>query len=195
MTQLYLTTPSHPAPDMPQKLNEILARTDIAAVRMARGDQAPGAYASLVGELIPAIQNAGAAALLDGIPDQVARLGADGVHLNAESSDVPKAIAGLKPEFIVGVGGISSRHQAMTLGDSGVDYLMFGEGQDVLPAQNGSPADLARWWAQNFQVPAVWQSPKDDFDSLGCEFFALNASIWTVPDPAGFLDETLRALP
>ena len=50
------------------------------------------------------------------------RGGADGVHLNGGSEAVAEARSSLKGERIIGAGGLRSRHDAMDIGETGVDY-------------------------------------------------------------------------
>ena len=45
----------------------------------------------------------------------------------------------LKPERIVGVGGLATRHDAMLAAEQGADYVMFGE-----PDQVGANARRSR---------------------------------------------------
>ena len=56
-----------------------------------------------------------------------ARLGADGVHVAGAGEELDAAIKRLKPERIVGAGSLRTRDEAMTAGEMGADYVMFGE--------------------------------------------------------------------
>ena len=64
--------------------------------------------------------------LLDGHVDIVARAGADGAHVDGMDA-LSEALTALKPDRIVGAGGLHSRHDAMTSGEAGADYVLFGE--------------------------------------------------------------------
>ena len=81
---------------------------------------------SRIKALAPAIQNAGAALLLDGHVELVARAGADGAHLTGIAA-LEDALPSLKPDRIAGVGGLATRHDSMTAGELGADYVLFGE--------------------------------------------------------------------
>ena len=76
--------------------------------------------------LAPAIQDSGAALLLDGHAELVARAGADGAHLTNIAA-MKEALPSLRPGRIVGVGGLTTRHDSMTAGEAGADYVLFGE--------------------------------------------------------------------
>jgi thiamine-phosphate pyrophosphorylase len=84
----------------------------------------------------------------------------------------------LTPSRILGAGGLKSRHDAMDAGESGVDYVMFGEprADGSLPAFS-SVLDRAAWWAEIFQVPCVAYAPDAASVALlvdtGVEFVAL----------------------
>jgi thiamine-phosphate pyrophosphorylase len=122
------------------------------------------------------------------IEDDVAlarRLGADGVHVTGGVAAAGTVIAALKPAMIVGAGAVETRHDAMSMGEMGVDYVFFGAG--------GAGADLAQWWSDTFEIPAVLSLPAataDAADARGAEFVALSDSIWSAPAPA----EAARAI-
>src|SRR4051794_15987354 len=76
--------------------------------------------------LAPPVQKAGAALLVDGHPELVARGGADGAHLPGIAA-LKEALPSLKPDRIAGVGGLTTRHHSMDAGEIGADYVLFGE--------------------------------------------------------------------
>ena len=81
--RIYLATPAVDDPSaLVADLPGLLAGADIAAVllRLQMTDQR--SMISKVKTLAPSIQNAGAALLLDGHVELVARAGADGAHLS-----------------------------------------------------------------------------------------------------------------
>src|SRR5215475_8534142 len=45
----------------------------------------------------------------------------------ADDRSLIKRIKALKPQRIVGAGGLQSRDDAMTAGEAGADYVLFGE--------------------------------------------------------------------
>jgi thiamine-phosphate pyrophosphorylase len=113
--------------------------------------------------------------------------GADGAHV-AGIAALDAALPVLKPGHIAGCGGLDSRHDAMTAGERGADYVMFGE-----PDPDGRrPAfeaivDRVTWWAELFEVPCVgWALSLDEVAALataGADFIALGDPVWT--DPRG----------
>jgi thiamine-phosphate pyrophosphorylase len=186
--RLYLATP---VVDDPQALVAglpgLLAGADIAAVLLRLQPADPRTMISRVKALAPAIQNAGAALLLDGHVDLVARSGADGAHL-PDVKALDEALPALKPDRIAGVGGLVTRHESMTAGELGADYVLFGE-----PDEHGnrpSPdaiAERLQWWAELFEPPCVGfaASPEEAyaFAQAGADFVLVGELVWA--DPRG----------
>ena len=81
---------------------------------------------SRIKALAPAVQNGGAALLIEGNAELVARSGADGAHLTGIEA-MQEALPTLKPDRIAGVGGLITRHDSMSAGEAGADYVLFGE--------------------------------------------------------------------
>jgi thiamine-phosphate pyrophosphorylase len=145
-----------------------------------------------VKRLAPTAQDNGAAVVIAASGDidlaaLAVRGSADGVHSGAGPGEVRALRERLKGDRIVGAGNIRSKHDAMTVGEMGVDYLMFGE-----PRTDGSlPAleaviERAAWWAEIFQTPCAAYAPGlDDVPDLartGAEFIALGEAVWTYAD-------------
>ena len=106
----------------------------------------------------------------------------------------------LKGERILGVGGVRSKHDAMSIGEAGADYLLFGE-----PRNDGSvpPLDIiierAAWWAEIFEMPCITYAPTlGDVPAVaatGAEFVALGDAVWQHPQgPAEAVRLALQAL-
>lgn len=196
LPQLYLITPADPDPaDFPRRLMAVLSGPEIAALLVRRGTLDNAGYAALAERLVQVGQAAGAAVLLEDDVDLARQLGADGVHITSGGTKaIRAAAAALKPDGIVGVGNVRSRHDAMSFGELDVDYLMFGP--------LGGPADqeaaeLAQWWAETFEVPAVHSKPDataESVSSISAEFLALSDCIWSAAEPARALADFDRVL-
>jgi thiamine-phosphate pyrophosphorylase len=187
--RLYLVTPALDAPGLAAKLAEALEAADVAVV-LAR--PTAGSEANLIQQvqaIAPAIQARGVALLIDGHPEAVERAGADGAHLT-QLAALETALPVLKPRYIVGCGGLSSRHDAMVAGERGADYVMFGE-----PDPDGRrPAvaailDRVAWWAELFEIPCVgWAMSLDEVAGLagaGADFIAVADAVWAHPRGPG----------
>ncbi len=181
--RLYLATPDvdDPTPLM-ASLPGLLAGIDVAAVLVRLKPADPRTMITRVKALAPAIQDNGAALLLDGHAELVARAGADGAHLNGIEA-MAEALPALKPDRIAGVGGLATRHDSMAAGEAGADYVLFGE-----PDRRGQRpsaeaiAERLQWWAELFEPPCVGFAGSCDeaaaFASAGADFILVGDFIW-----------------
>jgi len=186
--RIYLATPAVDDPSaLVADLPGLLAGADVAAVllRLQMTDQR--SMISNVKTLAPAIQNAGAALLLDGHVELVARAGADGAHLSGIAA-LEEALATLKPDRIAGVGGLETRHDSMLAGELGVDYVLFGE-PDAHGKRPSAEAIAERldWWAELFEPPCIGYATSREeayeFARAGADFVLVDEAIWA--DPRG----------
>lgn len=180
---IFLIAPGLAEPrDFLPRLMATLSTAPISALLLPIGARDDTAYATFVKAIAPAAQQKGCAVLLDNRPALVRELGVDGVHITAGIKTLREAIAELKPDYIVGTGDIGSRHEAMTRGELGIDYLMFGDRIDADP----DSANMANWWAETFEVPSVYLAlgPSDPaIDAAKSEFIGLADAIWADPAP------------
>jgi thiamine-phosphate pyrophosphorylase len=182
VAQIYLVTPQDAdATTFPDRLAAVLETGAVAAVLIARHEIGAVAYSDLCAMAIPAIQAAGAAALVADDLDLARTLGADGIHVSGGDEAVERALKAMKPQGIVGAGPVRTKHDAMALGEREVDYLFFG---GIGHPANEDERTLAAWWAETFEIPAVL-STDDLSDAAGCEFVAPGPSVWA--DPAALL--------
>lgn len=193
MPRLYLATPEVEDPStLVSRLPGLLAGADIAAVllRLKLADQR--SMIARVKALAPAIQNAGAALLLDGQDldnhlELVARAGADGAHVSGLAA-LEEALPSLKPDRIAGVGGLATRHDSMAAGEKGADYVLFGEpdAKGKRPSMD-AVAERLDWWAELFEPPCIAYaaSPEEahEFVRAGADFVLVGEVVWA--DPRG----------
>jgi thiamine-phosphate pyrophosphorylase len=188
MPRLYLATSivDDPAP-LIASLPALLAGCDIAAVLLRLKPADPRTLISRIKALAPAVQNAGAALLLDGHVELVARSGADGAHLTGIES-MQEALPTLKPDRIAGVGGLATRHDSMAAGEAGADYVLFGEpdARGQRPSVDAI-AERLQWWAELFEPPcagfAATIEEASEFAAAGADFVLVGDFIWA--DPRG----------
>jgi thiamine-phosphate pyrophosphorylase len=192
-----------PAIDDPQALSNalpsLLAEADVAAVLLRLTPSDPRTLISRIKALAPVIQDKGAALLLDGHVDLVARSGADGAHLSGLAA-FEEALPTLKPDRIAGVGGLATRHDSMTAGEMGADYVLFGEPDD----RGHRPSveaigDRLQWWDEVFELPSVGFAAALEevaaFTAAGADFILVGDFIFTAPEsPAGALRATTEAI-
>jgi len=186
--RLYLATPEvdDPSP-LIASLPGLLGEADIAAVLLRLKPTDQRTMISRVKALAPAIQAAGAALLLDGHVELVARAGADGAHLGGIAA-MEDALPTLKPDRIAGVGGLATRHDSMAAGEAGADYVLFGEpdARGQRPSVEAI-AERLEWWAELFEPPCVGfaasREEAYEFAAAGADFVLVGDFIWN--DPRG----------
>lgn len=181
--RLYLATPVVDDPaSLLAELPALLAAADVAAVLVRLRETDQRTMISRIKALAPVVQHAGAALLVDGHPDIVARGGADGAHL-AGIAALEEAMPSLKPDRIAGVGGLETRHESMNAGEMGADYVLFGE-PDAKGQRPSSQAIAERldWWAELFEPPcvgfAVTFEEAHDFAASGADFVLVGDLVW-----------------
>lgn len=189
--RLMLVTPrlDGAADALAHTLTEAMAAADIAAVILALGDGSERDLINRFKTVAKPVQASGAALLIAGHPVLVAKAGADGAHI-AALDQFADALAVLKPDRIVGAGGLPTRHDAMSVAEAGADYVMFGE-PDTDGHRPAREAMLERvaWWADVFEAPCVgYAGSADDIAPLvaaGADFVALDPAVWVAaPRPA-----------
>ncbi|ORE96544.1 thiamine-phosphate pyrophosphorylase [Stappia sp. 22II-S9-Z10] len=164
---------SVPAGTEPAVLAAALEAGDVAAVVIVGGLTEPSS-------LIETAQDRGAAALISrnldegGASPWLIPTAADGLHLDGDFTARRGAIEA-RPEGMTVGATAASRHEAMTLGEGGSDYVWFG----TVDALSESAAEMACWWQALFEVPAVLAGPADDASlalmiATRVEFIAVN---------------------
>jgi thiamine-phosphate pyrophosphorylase len=187
--RLYLVTPPLDAPGLAAQLAEAIGGADVAAV-VARATAAGDAnLIEQVRAVAPAVQDRGVAFLIEGHPEIVEPAGADGAHVSGTAA-FDAALPLLKPRYIVGCGGLGSRHDAMVAGERGADYVMFGEPDpDGRRPAFAAVVDRVAWWAELFEIPCVgWATNLDEVAALagaGADFVAIADPVWTDPHGPG----------
>ena len=181
--RLYLLTPPiADAPAFVPSLVAALAAGDVAAVLLRLTDADERTLINRAKAIAPLVQDKGAALLIEVCVDLVARAGADGVHVRGMTA-FDEAIERLKPERIVGVGGLATRHDSMVAAEAGADYLMFGEPDErgVRPAFEAIEERIA-WWAELFEIPCIGYAASIDeiapLVTAGADFVALGDWLW-----------------
>jgi thiamine-phosphate pyrophosphorylase len=198
--RLYLATPELDDPSaLLAGLPGLLAGADVAAVLVRLKPTDQRTMISRVKALAPAIQGGGAALLLDGHVELVARAGADGAHLTGIPA-LEEALPSLKPDRIAGVGRLTTRHDSMSAGELGADYVLFGEpdARGQRPSREAI-AERLQWWAELFELPCIGFAGSleeaREFAGAGADFVLVGDFIWADPrGAAAALMEAERAI-
>src|SRR5215203_5187182 len=181
------------------------AAGDVAAVLLRLEPADARTLVKRIKTLALAAQDHGAAVLIEApgtedIAGAAVRGGADGVHAAGDVAALRGLRERLKDGRILGAGGLRSKHDAMTAGEAGVDYVLFGEPRpDGSLAPLESVADRAAWWAEIFETPCVACAPTVEavarLAETHAEFIALGDAVWAHPDgPADAVKAALERL-
>jgi len=185
--RLYIVTP--PIDDaslLATSLEPLLDAGDVAALllRSAAADEA--LIRRHVETIAPLTRRRGTALMIEALPELAAPTAADGVHVPGPDR-LAAALKVLKPDRIVGAGGLKTRHDAMVAGEMGADYVMFGE-PDAAGRRPSLDALLERvaWWAELFEPPCVaFATSLDEASRLaaaGADFVAAGDLVWQDAD-------------
>jgi thiamine-phosphate pyrophosphorylase len=187
--RLYLVTPLLDATaGFAPLLAAALDAGDVAAVLLRLAESDERSLVNRAKALCATVQDRGAALLIDGHAELVARAGCDGAHLTGLTA-FTAALETLKPDRIAGVGGLFSRHDAMVAAEAGADYVMFGEPDDSGERPGfAAVAERVAWWAEVFEAPCVgYAAAPDEVKPLaqaGADFVALGDWLWRDPQTA-----------
>jgi thiamine-phosphate pyrophosphorylase len=178
------------------RLAAVLAVAPIASIVLCPGPSRAISAADAA-PLIASGQGAGVAMLIESDAELARALRADGVHIPV--SDNPLAAleaarAWVGGRAIVGVDAGRSRHDAMSLGEAGADYVAFGIPAFVKEREDAADrrAELVAWWAEIFEVPVVAMDVVDRAEvrllsAAGADFVCLRISTgMPVADAADF---------
>jgi thiamine-phosphate pyrophosphorylase len=198
-TRLVLITPSvGVAAALAHVLAACYRTADVAALilRFAPMDAARMLSEAIV--LARPAQDAGVAALLDGRAELAVQAGFDGAHVTGIDA-LKAALPLLKPDRMVGCGGLATRHDSMSAAEAGADYVMFGE-PDAHGQRPGFDAIRERvaWWAELFQLPCIGYAATlaeaGELARAGADFVALAPGIWNSSEGVGALAEAMQRI-
>lgn len=184
----------------PERLAAALAAAEMASV-VFRGAEGKALEARTAAPLVAAAQKAGAAALIESDAGLARTLRADGVHLavteTAEGS-YEEARETLGGRALIGLDAGRSRHDAMTVGEAGADYIGFGIPAFVKERETAIERrlELISWWAEIFEVPCVAfdvASPEEAraLAEAGADFIAITVATGR---SAAEVQDTIRAV-
>jgi thiamine-phosphate pyrophosphorylase len=198
--QIYLITP--PAPDQgwySTHLAPILEAHPVACIRLALASTDETAIARAADACREVAHAHDVALVIDSHLMLVERLGLDGVHLTGGSQAVRAARKELGPDPIVGAFCGTSKHEGVSAGEAGADYVSFGPvGHSALGDGSRAEADLFAWWSEMIELPVVAEGHLDPdlIRSLApvTDFFGIGEEIWNSDDPAAALCALMAAL-
>lgn len=198
--QIYLISP--PEFDLstfPDQLAACLDSTEVACVRLALANRDETRIAKAADALREVTHDRDVALVIDSHIMLVERLGLDGVHLQDGARSIRKVRKTLGDDAIVGSFCADSRHDGMTAGELGADYVSFGPiGENTLGDGRQAPIELFEWWSQMIEVPVVAEGALDEslirLLAPHTDFFGIGDEIWSADTPAKVLTQLRAAM-
>ena len=189
LPQIYLVTPSVIDLDLyPDQLARVLDSVEIACLRLGLASSDEDHISRAADALRDIAHARDIMLVIERHALLVERLGLDGVHLMDGGRNLRQLRKDLGEDAILGAYCNTSRHDGLTAGEAGADYVSFGpvaasalgDGVQVDP-------ELLSWWSEMIEVPVVAEGSltADSIRSLSnkVDFFAIGSEIWTQDDP------------
>lgn len=198
--QIYLITPpeielSH----FPDDLSRVLDAVEIACLRLSLATRDEDLILRAADVVRDVAHRFDVALVIDTHVVLAQRLGLDGVHLTDGARSVRMARKELGADAIVGAYCGQSRHDGMSAGEAGADYVSFGPvGNTALGDGSKAEPELFEWWSQMIELPVVAEGGLDPalITTLSpvTDFFGIGEEIWRTNDPAKTLKTLTKAM-
>ncbi len=194
-----ITPPAFDWESFPDTLARVLDTVEVACLRLplAGADEFELARQADAARLVAHARDV--AVVIETHIGLAQRLGLDGVHLTDGARTVRKARKELGADAIVGAFCGASRHEGISAGEAGADYVAFGP-VGAVALGDGAQADwdLFQWWSEMIEVPVIAEGglTADLVGKFGpvTDFFGIGAEIWRAEDPAAALKALVAPL-
>ncbi len=197
--QLYLITPPQLDLDpFKEHLAAVLDAHPIACVRLALATRDEDMLSRAADTLREVTHARDVALVISEHTLLAARLGIDGVHLLDGARSVRHARKELGEDAIVGAFCGGSRHEGMSAGEAGADYVAFGPARaSALGTGDHAEEDVFHWWSEMVEVPCVAEGDLDEATIRALapytDFFGIS-EIWSDDDPVVALRQLVAAM-
>lgn len=195
--RLVLVTPALGIDVLTQaRLTQALSGGDVSSLILPQYQMDDATYEMLLAQWTPIAQEKNVAVISSGELRFAKRHGLDGIHMVAGASEVRHFVENQMDTMIVGATSGVTRHAALEMGEARPDYVFFGKfGGDTHANVHPKYVDLAQWWAQMIEIPAILLAGNDvgsvaEAAATGVDFVALSNAVFGVDidDPG----ETVR---
>lgn len=194
-----ITPPTFDPESFSDRLGRVLDGTGIACLRLSLATRDEDTLMRAADAAREAAHARDVAVVIDDHLILAERLGLDGVHLTDGSRNVRKARKDLGADAIVGAFCKGSKHDGMSAGEAGADYVSFGPiGATSLGDGSRAEFELFEWWSEVIEVPIVAEGAltAELVAKFGpvTDFFAVGEEIWGAADPLAALKALLAPL-
>lgn len=200
LPQIYvITPPEFELSTYPDQLAKVLDSHEIACVRVALATRDEDRLSRAADAIREVCYPRDIALVMSEHVLLAQRLGLDGVHLLDGARSIRKIRKDLGDDAIVGSFCGASRHDGMSAGESGADYVAFGPVGSA-PLGDGSIAEpeLFAWWSEMIEVPVVAEGDLNSqiIRTLApiTDFFGIGEEIWRAEDPAAQLHAFIECM-
>jgi thiamine-phosphate pyrophosphorylase len=194
-----ITPPTFDPETFSDRLAPVLDGTEIACLRLSLATKDEDTLMRAADAAREAAHARDVAVVIDNHLILAERLGLDGVHLTDGARNVRKARKELGGDAIVGAFCKASKHDGMTAGEAGADYVSFGPiGATSLGDGSRAEFDLFEWWSEVIEVPVIAEGAltAELVAKFGpvTDFLAVGEEIWGQDDPLSALKSLLAPL-
>jgi thiamine-phosphate pyrophosphorylase len=194
-----ITPPAFALEVFPDQLAKVLDAVEIACLRLSLATRDEDTLSRAADACRVIAHARDVAIVIDTHVLLVERLGLDGVHLLDGARSVRKIRKDLGADAIVGAFCGTSRHEGMSAGEAGVDYVAFGPiGTTALGDGAQVDFDVFEWWSQVIEVPVIAEGSltADLVARYGpvTDFFGIGEEIWSAEDPTAALKALIAPL-
>jgi thiamine-phosphate pyrophosphorylase len=194
-----ITPPTFDPETFSDRLGRVLDGTAIACLRLSLATKDEDILMRAADAAREAAHARDVAVVIDNHLILADRLGLDGVHLTDGARSVRKARKDLGADAIVGAFCGTSRHEGMSAGEAGADYVALGPlGETSLGDGSRAEFETFEWWSEVIEVPIIAEGAltAELVARFGpvTDFFAVGEEIWGADDPLSALKALLAPL-
>jgi thiamine-phosphate pyrophosphorylase len=194
-----ITPPAFDPETFAERIGRVLDGVEIACLRLSLGTRDEDILTRAADAAREAAHARDVAVVIDNHPILADRLGLDGVHLTDGARSVRKARKDLGADAIVGAFCGTSKHEGMTAGEAGADYVALGPiGETRLGDGSRAAFETFEWWSEVIEVPIIAEGAltAELVARFGpvTDFFAVGEEIWGREDPLQALKDLLAPL-
>lgn len=179
--RIVLIAPEGAAPD---RILSALDGGDVASLILPAWSMDDDAFQNHAEAIVPQAQTQGVAVMIAGDARIAMRARADGLHVEEKARLLAETIERHHDKLMIGVGGATTRDDALQIGELRPDYVFFGRfGFDDKPEPHPRNLKIGAWWAEMVDLPCIVAAGSDlagviAVAATGAEFVALSAAVY-----------------